>query len=133
MRVPAFFAAMVVFACAVATARPVGAQSLADVGKKEEERRDKVKQPSKTYTNKDLGAPPQVFGTPPTEPAKPADAAGTTPAPADPAQRAVIERDRQRAVVELDSLNKALKDDQKAITDFDEEARKASVPPGWLR
>ena len=51
----------------------------------------------------------------------------------DPAQRGVIERDRQRAVVELDSLNKALKDDQKAIADFTEEARKASVPPGWLR
>jgi hypothetical protein len=189
MRVPAFFAAVVVFACAVATALPVGAQSLADVGKKEEERRDQVKQPSKTYTNKDLGAPPKVFATAPTDAAKPADAAAT-PAPAagnkpadatkdsgptkdqkywstkkkeldaklerdkvladamqsringlsadfaaraDPAQRGVIERDRQRAIVELDSLNKALKDDQKAIADFAEEARKASVPPGWLR
>ena len=51
----------------------------------------------------------------------------------DPAQRAVIERDRQRAAAELDSLTKAIKDDQKALADLDEEARKASVPPGWLR
>ena len=51
----------------------------------------------------------------------------------DPAQRAVIERDRQRAVAELDGLTKAIKDDQKALTDFDEEARRASVPPGWIR
>ena len=52
---------------------------------------------------------------------------------ADPAQRAQIERDRQRAVAELGSLQKAIKDDTKAIADFGEEARKASVPPGWLR
>ena len=51
----------------------------------------------------------------------------------DPAQRAQIERDRQRAVAELDGLTKSIKDDQKALADFDEEARKASVPPGWLR
>ena len=51
----------------------------------------------------------------------------------DPAQRAQIERDRQRAVAELDGLQKAIKADQKALTDFDEEARKASVPPGWIR
>jgi hypothetical protein len=51
----------------------------------------------------------------------------------DPAQRAVIEGDRKRALSELDSLQKGLKDDQKAITDLEEEARKASVPPGWLR
>ena len=51
----------------------------------------------------------------------------------DPAQRSQIERDRQRAVAELDGLTKTIKDDQKALTDFDEEARKASVPPGWLR
>ena len=51
----------------------------------------------------------------------------------DPAQRAQIERDRQRAVAELDGLQKAIKADQKALADFDEEARKASVPPGWIR
>jgi hypothetical protein len=51
----------------------------------------------------------------------------------DPAQRSVLERDRQRAVSEFDGLQKTIKDDQKALTDLDEEARKASVPPGWLR
>lgn len=51
----------------------------------------------------------------------------------DPAQRAVIESDRKRALSELDGLQKSIKDDQKALADFDEEARKASVPPGWLR
>ncbi|HET9834440.1 MAG TPA: hypothetical protein VFP91_22105 [Vicinamibacterales bacterium] len=51
----------------------------------------------------------------------------------DPAQRAVIEGDRKRALAELETLKKGIKDDQKAIADFEEEARKASVPPGWLR
>ena len=51
----------------------------------------------------------------------------------DPAQRAVIEADRKRALSELDGLQKSIKNDQKAIADFEEEARKASVPPGWLR
>jgi hypothetical protein len=51
----------------------------------------------------------------------------------DPAQRAVIEADRKRALSELDALQKSIKDDQKALADFDEDARKASVPPGWLR
>jgi hypothetical protein len=51
----------------------------------------------------------------------------------DPAQRSVIEADRKRALTELDALQKSIKDDQKALADLDEEARKASVPPGWLR
>ena len=182
MRVTVFFVAVVL----VSSAGAARAQSLGDIAKQEEARREKVKTPSKVYTNKDLGAPPAV-----SEPAKPADAAATPAAPAattppkaeekkdegpvkdqkywsdrkkqldaklerdkvladamqsringltadfsarsDPAQRAQIERDRQRAVAELDSLQKTIKDDQKAQTDFDEEARKAAVPPGWLR
>jgi len=51
----------------------------------------------------------------------------------DPAQRAVIDADRKRALSELDGLQKSIKDDQKALADLDEEARKASVPAGWLR
>jgi hypothetical protein len=51
----------------------------------------------------------------------------------DPAQRAVIEADRKRALTELEGLQKTMKDDQKGLADLDEEARKASVPPGWLR
>jgi hypothetical protein len=51
----------------------------------------------------------------------------------DPAQRGIIERDRQRALTELDRLKKQIVDDQKAINDIEEEARRAGVPPGWLR
>jgi hypothetical protein len=51
----------------------------------------------------------------------------------DPAQRRVIGLDRQKALDELDRLNKSLVNDQKAIADLQEEARRASVPPGWLR
>lgn len=51
----------------------------------------------------------------------------------DPAQRGIIARDRQRAVGEFDRLTKAIADGKKAIADLEEEARKASVPPGWLR
>lgn len=51
----------------------------------------------------------------------------------DPAQRAVIERDRQKAIGELQRLQKQIQDDKKALADLDEEARRAGVPPGWLR
>ncbi len=52
---------------------------------------------------------------------------------ADPAQRAVIERDRQKALAELAGLKKQIEDDKKGIAGFEEEARRAGVPPGWLR
>ena len=51
----------------------------------------------------------------------------------DPAQRGVIERERQKAVAEFNRLKKAIVTDRKAIVDFEEEARRAGVPPGWLR
>ena len=51
----------------------------------------------------------------------------------DPAQRAVIDRDRQKAVAELGRLNQTIQNDKKAATDLEEEARRAGVPPGWLR
>jgi hypothetical protein len=51
----------------------------------------------------------------------------------DPAQRSVIEQDRQKALAELDRVNKEIKDNTKAITDIQEEARKAGVPTGWYR
>jgi hypothetical protein len=51
----------------------------------------------------------------------------------DPFQRAKIGADRQRALEELERLRKAIANDQKAIADLQEEARRASVPPGWLR
>jgi hypothetical protein len=63
-----------------ATAGPLGAQSLADVARQEQERRKTVKKPSKVLTNKDLGPVP-VTAPPQTE--TPA-ADGTTPAAGGP-------------------------------------------------
>jgi hypothetical protein len=51
----------------------------------------------------------------------------------DPAQKASIERERQRNLAELERLKKAVADDKKAIADLEEEARRAGVPAGWLR
>jgi hypothetical protein len=178
-----------------ATAAPLYAQSLADVSRKEEKRRQTIKAPSKVYTNKDLGNVPPT-AAPPADAAKPDDpseppadakadeaanaktddaAKDTTKAPvkdqaywsgrltdlrtqlsrdqafaealqsrinalttdfvnrSDPAQRAVIEKDRQAALTEMDRLTKAIETDKKAIADLEEEARRAGVPPGWLR
>ena len=52
---------------------------------------------------------------------------------ADPVQRAGIERDRLKAIGELDRLRKSVQEGKKALTDLDDDARKAGVPPGWLR
>ena len=158
------------------------AQSLADVAKKEEERRKTLPAPTKVYTNRDLNAVPPP---PPASP-KPADARDGDRAAKDaivaadkepkkdqaywagrlkklqdqltrdqdfaealqsringlrtdfvnrddPAQRAVIEQNRLKSVAELTRLNKSVQDTTKAIADFQEEARRAGVPPGWLR
>jgi hypothetical protein len=51
----------------------------------------------------------------------------------DPAQRAVIAAERKRALGELERLKTQIELDHKAIADLQEEARRASVPPGWLR
>ena len=168
--------------------RPAAAQSLADVAKKEEERRRTVPAPAKVYTNKDLTAPP-AGSTPavPAATAAKADAAkdaadkaakdkdakdgqppkdqaywadrlkalklklerDTTFADAlqtkvnsltadfvnrdDPAQRAIVARDRQKAVADLARLTQDVTAGKKAIVDLQEEARRAGVPPGWLR
>ncbi len=52
---------------------------------------------------------------------------------ADPVKQRTIGSDRQKAIDELDRLKKQIADDKKALADFDEEARRAGVPPGWLR
>jgi hypothetical protein len=186
-------------------------QSLADVAKKEEERRKSQPQPTKVYTNKDLTpvpGPPSApaeggakdasgkegkdgaakDGAAKDAPAKDASAKDAKDSKAadgkdggrrdsggkdekywsdklkalreqldrdktfadalqnkinslttdfinrdDPAQKRVIEQERQKAVAELARLNKAMVDDRKAIADLEEEARRAGVPPGWLR
>ena len=158
-------------------------QTLADVAKKEEDRRKTAAAPAKVYTNKDLG--PSAPAAPATPAAAPAAKAGDDKAAAgkegtekeepkdqaywssrmkalqqqldrdstfadalqskinalttdfsardDPAQRGVIERERQKSIAEQNRLKKAIEDDKKAIADLQEEARRAAVPPGWLR
>ncbi len=51
----------------------------------------------------------------------------------DPAQRDAIQAERQRALAELDRAGREIKARQKATADIQEEARRAGVPPGWLR
>ena len=51
----------------------------------------------------------------------------------DPYQRALIADDRQKAIAELAQVNKDIDAAKKAITDIEEEARRANVPPGWIR
>ena len=182
-------AAFAMAATLVAAAAPLSAQSLGALAKKEEERRKKLPEAAKVYTNKDLGAPPPSSTPPPASPAAPApatDASKDAAAKAkeaepkdkepakdqaywagrikqlreaqarnetytealqtrlnslqadfvnrdDPAQRSVIERDRQKVAGELVRLKQSIVDGKKAIADLEEEARRAGVPPGWLR
>ena len=51
----------------------------------------------------------------------------------DPVQRAGIDRERQKTASELDRMKKSVADTKRALSDLDEEARKAGVPAGWLR
>jgi len=176
------------------------AQSLADIARKEEERRKTISQPAKVITNKDLSPPPA-----PSTPAAAGDsdvkagsdakagdakaggdakgsANAVSPKAAaegkdekkdqaywsgklkalqqqldrdqsyadalqvkinalttdfvnrdDPVQRSRIESERNRSLAELARLKNAVIDDNKAIADLQEEARRAGVPPGWLR
>jgi len=51
----------------------------------------------------------------------------------DPVQRARIGEDRQKALAEMDRVSGEIAMFKKQIEDIEEEARKAGVPPGWLR
>ena len=51
----------------------------------------------------------------------------------DPAQRAALINERLRALEELDMMRKQVVADAEAIALIEEEARKAGVPPGWIR
>jgi hypothetical protein len=168
---------------------PLRAQSLGDLAKKEEERRQAIKQPAKVYTNKDLGEVPPATAPATTAPDLPPSAPPSASEPSkdaskpegaggskakdqaywsgrkkalqdalerdssfaealqsringlqtdfvnrdDPAQRAVIQANLQKALADLDRQKKQVVTDQKALADLDEEARRAGVPPGWLR
>ena len=51
----------------------------------------------------------------------------------DPVQRSIVAQDREKALAELDRLRKQVEEDKDAIGSAEEEARRAGVPPGWLR
>jgi hypothetical protein len=179
----------VIAAVILTFAVPVGAQSLGELAKKEQERRKTAAPAKKVYTNDDLKKiEPPPGGVTPADPAKPGDpaakpadaaktgdAAKTDDKPAageaewrarmnlardtvrrselfrdslqsringltadftardDPFQRAQIADARQKALDELAQVNKDIESGKKAITDIEEEARRASVPPGWIR
>lgn len=175
----------------------VSSQSLADIARKEEERRKTVKTQSKVYTNQDL-RPGRSVAVPPSStatstssstssggetaaagPETPGAGAGPqadAPPPEkrdqkywkdrlaaaqlaverarvmadamqtrinslnadfvntdDPARRAVVERDRQRALAELNRLKEEVAAGAERIAEIEDEARRANVPPGWLR
>jgi hypothetical protein len=51
----------------------------------------------------------------------------------DPYQRAKLGEDRAKAAAEMARVTAEIAAGKKAIEDFEEEARRAGVPPGWLR
>lgn len=51
----------------------------------------------------------------------------------DPAQRAVLEQERRAALAELDETRAEADELAQAVADMRAEARRAGVPPGWLR
>ena len=51
----------------------------------------------------------------------------------DPAQRSTIGTDRQKALTELERVKQEIQQHTKTIATIQDEARRANVPPGWLR
>jgi hypothetical protein len=51
----------------------------------------------------------------------------------DPAARAQVEANRQKALAEFDRLKKQITTDEQTISDIQTEARQKGVPPGWIR
>lgn len=51
----------------------------------------------------------------------------------DPVQKSRLAGERKDAVAELAKVKQEIEAGKKQITDIEEEARKAGVPPGWLR
>ncbi|MCC7241248.1 MAG: hypothetical protein IT180_04940 [Acidobacteria bacterium] len=50
-----------------------------------------------------------------------------------PVERSGIEQERIKALAELDHVKKEIEDQTKSISAIEDEARRAGVPPGWLR
>jgi chromosome segregation ATPase len=154
--------------------------SLAELARKEQERRKTVKTPAKAITKKDLPAsaqnPPPQAAPAPAAPAKSDESKPPENKPDekdeawwknrinqvreelrrnemfaealqtrinslssdfvnrdDPFQRAKIGEDRDKALAELSRVKAEMVNAKKHIEDIEEEARKAGVPPGWLR
>jgi hypothetical protein len=51
----------------------------------------------------------------------------------DPYQQASLEQERGKNLAELERVKKEIDDQTKAIAAIEDEARRAGVPPGWLR
>lgn len=51
----------------------------------------------------------------------------------DPVQRARIGEDRQKALAEMERVQAEIVQFKKQVEDIEEEARKAGIPPGWIR
>ena len=51
----------------------------------------------------------------------------------DPYQRAKVADDRQKALAEMARVSEDIEKTKQLIVDIEEEARRAGVPPGWLR
>ena len=51
----------------------------------------------------------------------------------DPAQRAAVANERDKALAELNRVKDDIVKQTKAIADIQEDARKGGIPPGWLR
>ena len=51
----------------------------------------------------------------------------------DPYQRAKVADDRQKALAELQRVKTEVDNSKKLIADIEDEARRAGVPPGWIR
>ena len=174
------------------SASSASAQSLAEIARREEVRRQAVETPSKVYTNADLRGGGNLTTTVPPIPAGteaetvPGAVAGTSGAPGedaepeeppqdedeefwraritaarealsrnelflealqnrvdglwadftardDPYQREEIAALRRDAMAEMERVQREIDGQTQAIADIEEEARRAGVPPGWLR
>jgi hypothetical protein len=127
-----------ILSLALASTTVLSAQ-LGDVARKEAERRKTVKSSGKTYTNDTLRADPSSSSAPASETFADAlesriNALNTDFVNRDdPAQRAVIAADRDKAVAEMARLKKEVAQHTKAIADIQNEARRSGVPAGWVR
>lgn len=186
---------LLALSCLVAATHVVGAQSLAEVARREQARRQAIKAPARVYTNEDLRRPavlstvgsdrstdavssaPTAAASPSVAPVPPT-AARADEGPQqeirdeqfwrtrqrdletaltrnqvyldalqsranalatdfvnrdDPFQRAQVGAERQRVLAEMDRLRAEIDSLGKELAAFEEEARRAGVPPGWLR